>query len=126
MGRHKRIGSYRPEDTRRGIPERISQGWSGQGWIYWNPEAYERGGQVCYIPELFDDHYTREDFLELAEGQKALAEDLFYSCSWQSPSTLLDEEIANGELARCRSCGRWYYCYGKEACPYCGRRKEAA
>ena len=73
-----------------------------QGYGYKNVEAFFAGDDfVCYIPEYcYDDItlelevascYTKADFMELALGNEALAQDLFESVDWQHPSSLLNE-----------------------------------
>lgn len=122
------IGQYIPGAD--GRPGHITRGWSGQGWIYKNPEAfYYRPRQVCYIPEQSDGLYTGENFLGLSLGQPEIAREIFQSVAWQEPETWLDDQFARGELSICRSCGRIYQSYGNAVCP-CrnggGRPLEAA
>lgn len=68
-----------------------------QGYIYKNYSAYKKDNEVCYIPELSDYLYTRQDFLDITNENQKLADYLFESVDWQSPETLLDELKTNEE-----------------------------
>lgn len=103
----------------------IVKGLSEQGEVYKNSKAfYKKLNEVCYIPELSDDGYTYEDFLNLANGSEEVASMLFDTVDWQSPETLLDECFAEGEVHSCLKCKKMYLSYSAECCPYCGQRKE--
>jgi hypothetical protein len=66
----------------------------GQGWHYKDDEAFgNKTNEVCYIPELWDEHYTYADFLRISKGNKALADYLFYTVDWQRPEVIFDELI---------------------------------
>lgn len=60
-------------------------------------ELFEFAAKQAVSEELQDNPYvttsgyTREDFDKLVEGTKYSAYDLFMSCEWQHPETLLDE-----------------------------------
>lgn len=83
-----------------------------EGYIYKNYEAFEKGEEICYIPEYslandenvhtedFADHttYTKEDFLNLCDGNEELARELFDWCWWQCPETLLNEWEDNKDV----------------------------
>lgn len=102
----------------------VSRSWSGQGWIYKNPEAfYHTPTEVCYVPEAPDCVYTADDFMELSLGQPEIAEEMFLSVGWEHPETWLDEQFRMGELAICPDCGHIYQCYMRLACPHCRNTK---
>lgn len=68
-----------------------------QGYIFKSYPAYKKENEICYIPEFSDYLYTRQDFLDIANGNQKLADYLFESVDWQSPETLLDELETNEE-----------------------------
>lgn len=116
---YKTVGKYIPESMDQ--PEVIEREYYGQGMIYKNWEAYENDpSEVCYIPELSDSKYARDDFLDLCNGNSELAKELFLSVDWQHPETLLDEWYAHGEVATCEKCGWMFDCYDDKECPKCG------
>ena len=113
-----KIGRYIPatDDTE----EIIEREFYGQGDIFKDYDAYENNlDKVCYIPELSDSKYTRQDFLGLCDNQENLAKDLFDRVDWQHPESLLQEDYVNGEYADCGKCGRMFACYEKSECPHC-------
>ena len=58
------IGSYSPENE--GKPEIIDRDYYRQGWIFKDEDAFQnRPDDVCYIPELSDEKYTRNDILKI-------------------------------------------------------------
>ena len=72
-----KIGEYIPADEESGTPEVISRDYYRQGWIFKDEEAYldeEHPDRICYIPELSDSLYSRQDFLNRnrikSEGSK--------------------------------------------------------
>ena len=104
----------------------VVKGLTDQGEVYKNSKAfYKKLNEVCYIPELSDDGYTYEDFLSLTNGSEEVASMLFDTVDWQSPSTLLEECFAEGEVHSCLRCKKMYLSYEVEYCPYCGQRKES-
>lgn len=46
---------------------------------------------VVYWPENADEPLSKKDFVDLAKGSLVVARNLFDSCEWQHPSTLIDE-----------------------------------
>ena len=76
---------------------------SDSGFFYKNDEAFESGNGVCYIDEykLKDINekleseeikgYTRQDFIDICEGNEYHAECLYYEVDWQEPERLFDE-----------------------------------
>jgi hypothetical protein len=103
---NNKIGSYTPEtDESEAIIERE---WYGQGYIFKDDEAfYNHLDKVCYVPELHDGGYTRQDFLDLVNGRVDFAEELYFMVDWQSPETLLNEWVPE-EWDACPKCG-WFY-----------------
>jgi hypothetical protein len=120
------VGSYTPPDE-NGNGEKIERAFYGQGSIFKSDEAFydtEHPDRVCYIPELSDTKYSREDFLRMCNEQTDLAEELYEAVDWQHPETLLDEWWKEGELDACKKCGKMFNCYGATKCPYCGAEYE--
>lgn len=73
------IGSYSPENE--GKPEIIDRDYYRQGWIFKDEDAFQnRPDDVCYIPELSDEKYTRNDILKILAGDEELAKQC--SRSW--------------------------------------------
>ena len=79
-----------------------------------------------YIEELheFINGYTYEDFINMAGGSEEVAAMLFDMVDWQSPETLLDEDLREGEIAYCENCKKMFLSYDVDNCPYCGTLKE--
>ena len=119
-----RIGSYTPPDD-DGDGEKIVREFYGQGMIFKDEYAFYHESDVpCYVPELSDTVYTREDFLRMCNDQDDIAEIVFGAVDWQHPETLLEDWERNGELDTCNECGKLFDCYGETKCPYCGARYE--
>ena len=78
----------------------------------------------CYVPELFDIVYTKEDILNMCDDQESIARKIFYQLDWQLPETLLDEELLEGELTVCKFCGRMFESYWTCKCPRCGEANK--
>lgn len=115
-----KIGSYTPPD-KDGEGEQIERGWYRQGMIFKDEEAFfNRPDDVCYIPELSDTVYTRNDILRECNGQEDIAEEVFQTVDWQHISSLLEDWQVNGEIDTCEKCGKIFNCYGVDKCPYCG------
>lgn len=96
------VGKYVPAQ------ELIQRESYGQGFIFKDGLAYiEHPDQVCYIPELSDNLYTHNDFLNLCNGQEELARTCFYCVDWQAPETWIDEAFIYEELRTCPKCGHW-------------------
>lgn len=117
-----KVGGYTPENGGREAV--IDREYYGQGWIFKDEEAFLlRLDQVCYVPELFDDGYTRQDFLDMCNGQEEFAAECFYSVDWQSPDTWVDEQYRFNEWEYCPRCEKIYDMAGAPcACPVCGWR----
>ena len=54
-------------------------------------------GAVIYISDN-EDEFTKDDFLEAAKGNLEYAKLLFERVQWQSPFTLVDEDLREGEI----------------------------
>ena len=95
------------------------------GVVYKDDQAFESGDGVCYIPEFGFENanenpfefyakaliateiegntyvaiqgYTRQDFVELCDGNEGLARELYDHVDWQHPETLLDEWLEDEE-----------------------------
>lgn len=119
-----KVGSYTPETADTGAA--IERGYYRQGWIFKDEEAFlYRPDQVCYVPELFDGAYTRQDFLDMCNGQEEFARECFYAVDWQSPETWIDEQYRNNEWQYCPHCRKIYDMAGEEKpCPVCGWNPE--
>lgn len=125
-----KIGEYIPADAESGTPEVIDRDYYRQGWIFKDEEAYcdkEHPERVCYIPELSDSLYTRQDFLDMCKGQTEFADELFEGCDWQHPETLMEDWFRNDEWLICQNCGKLVN-YGAGCndtkCPNCGKERE--
>ena len=71
------------------------------------------------------DRYTAESFLDMCNGQKEMADELFEACDWQHPESLKEDWINNEEWKECEECGKIFACDDlKIVCPHCGRVYE--
>lgn len=99
---------------------KLEKDWLMQGYVYKNPNAYFNDlDAVCYVPESSDILYTKQDFLDICNGQRDIADYVFGAVDWQHPETYLDELWNEKELAECK-CGKWLWSYEVKHCPYCG------
>lgn len=119
-----KIGSYTPETEDQEAV--IDREYYRQGWIFKDEEAFRlHPKQVCYVPELSDEGYTRQDFLAMCNGQEELAEFLFEMVDWQSPETLKSELLATYEIDFCPVCKKYYFLQGEQIpCPICEANPE--
>ena len=119
-----KVGNYRPESN--GQEAFIEREYFRQGYIFKDEEAFcQHPDQVCYVPELSDGAYTRNDFLALCNGQEDFATECFDAVEWQHPETWVDEQYANQEWEYCPQCKRIYAMDGEVcACPACGWNPE--
>ena len=119
-----KVGSYTPEtaDTEAAIERDYFQ----QGWIVKDEEAFlHYPDKVCYVPELSDSTYTRNDFLDMCNGQEEFATMLFEMVDWQSPETLKNELFSMQEIEFCLVCKKLYFMAGEQKpCPVCGWNPE--
>ena len=100
----------------------IERGQSAQGEVYWNLNAFKNKKGVCYVPELHDTKYTYNDFMAITNAED-VAEELFNCVDWQSPESLFDEWVSEGEIYLCKGCDRAYFSYEIDKCPHCGAPK---
>lgn len=106
-------------DENRNIVK-LDREWLVQGYVYKNPNAYFNEPEaVCYVPELSDSLYTRQDFLDMCNGQEDVADHVFNAVDWQHPESYLEELRVGEDLAECK-CGKWFWCFATKKCPYCG------
>jgi hypothetical protein len=81
----------------------IQKEFYGQGDIFKDEEAFlSRPDDPCYVPELTDRVYTRNDILKICKGNEELATDLFNELDWQHPESLLEDWEVNGEWNWCK------------------------
>ena len=115
-----KVGSYTPgtEDSEAAIDRE----YYGQGYIVKDEDAFLHcPDKVCYVPELSDSAYTRQDFLDMVGGQEELAAECFYAVDWQHPETWIEEQFALLEWATCPHCDLIYEAAGEPCpCPKCG------
>ncbi|MCD7902870.1 MAG: hypothetical protein LUF91_03750 [Oscillospiraceae bacterium] len=103
---------------------KLERGPLWQGFGFKDADAFENKPDApCYVPELFDTVYTRNDLLEMCDGQECIAQKIFYQLDWQSPESLLNEELQEGELSVCKNCGRMFESYWSDQCPHCEVRQ---
>ena len=115
----ERIGICKVD--RNGSIIELQREFFGQGWIFKDWKAFhECPNKPCYVPELSDTVYTRDDFMSLCNKQEEIAEKLFYEVDWQSPSALMYEWETDGEIDTCGQCGKMILTYDVHKCPHCG------
>lgn len=103
----------------------LQRGPLWQGWGFKDANAFEQApGTPCYVPELSDTVYTKEDFLRLCDKQEAIARKVFYQLDWQHPEALIEEELREGELTICCNCNRMFESYWTYICPHCGQLND--
>lgn len=92
-----------------------------EGLIFKDEEAFLNKSGICYVPELSDDMYTYADFLKIANNNCELAKALFYNVCWESPYTLYDMWVNDGEVIECTCCNNVYLTDGDDEmpCPKC-------
>ena len=115
-----KIGSYTPETEDQEAV--IDRGYYRQGWIFKDEEAFRlHPERVCYVPELSDTVYTRQDFLSMCNGQEEFAAECFDAVDWQAPETWIDEQYRYNEWGWCEHCQQIYAMDGEPCpCPKCG------
>ena len=124
--KYYKIGEFQPGTE--ASEEMIIKVFHSQGWIFKDEEAFELyPDKVCYIPELSDEKYTRNDFMELFNGQYELAAECFHSVDWQHPETWKDEQFSYYEMDYCPKCKKIYLMPGEQIpCPICGTNPDEA
>ena len=102
--KYLKVGTYVPETEESGAV--IRRDFYRQGWIFKDEEAFlSHADQVCYVPELSDGAYTRQDFMALCNGQEDFATECFRAVDWQCPGTWVDEQYREDEWGYCPVCG---------------------
>lgn len=119
-----KVGSYTPETEEQETV--IDRAYYRQGWIFKDEEAFlHHPDRVCYVPELSDAAYTREDFMGLCNAQEEFAKECFYTVDWQHPETWVEEQYRFDEWGWCKRCGQIYDMSGEPcSCPICGAPPE--
>ena len=124
--KYLKVGTYVPETEEKEAV--IQREYYRQGGIFKDEEAFlSHADQVCYVPELSDGAYTRQDFMALCNGQEDFATECFRAVDWQCPGTWVDEQYREDEWGYCPVCGKIYDMAGEVcACPVCGWNPEEA
>lgn len=83
-----KVGNYNPKT---GAIERYLY---RQGFIFKDEDAFlNRPDDVCYIAELSDETYTKNDILSICKGNEEIASEVFYNVDWQSPEMEIESLI---------------------------------
>ena len=115
----ERIGICRTDED--GNIVELQREFFSQGWVFKDWDAFQNHPDApCYVPELDDAVYTRNDFMALCNGQEEIAEELFYEVDWQNPSTLMNDWESAKEIETCEKCGKLFMSYNVKKCPHCG------
>ena len=94
--KYLKVGTYVPETEDKEAV--IQREYYRQGWIFKDEAAFLfHADQVCYVPELSDEGYTRQGFMDLCNGQGVFAEECFRAVDWQCPETWVDEQCREDE-----------------------------
>ena len=122
--KYLKVGTYVPETEENEAV--IQREYYRQGWIFKDEAAFLfHTDQVCYVPELSDEGYTRQGFLDLCNGQEDFAAECFRAVDWQCPETWVDEQYREDEWGYCPVCEMIYDMAGEVcACPVCGWNPE--
>ena len=105
------IGSY--TEAAGDSPPVIEREYFGQGTIFKDEEAFcNHYDKPCYVPELSDTAYTKQDFINVCGGREDFAEICFDIVDWQHPETWVEEQFVNGEWDECPKCKYFYSRYG--------------
>jgi hypothetical protein len=120
MKGYLKIGSY--TEPTGDAPAIIEREYYGQGDIFKDEEAFlNHYDKPCYIPELSDNVYTKQDFINMCGGREDLAEICFDIVDWQHPESWVEEQFVNSEWAECPACKYFYYRYDNpKPCEKCG------
>ena len=120
-----RIGNCKVDNNGKIIL--LERDMSAQGMIFKDEDAFrERPTDPCYVPELTDTIYTREDILHICNNQEEVAERVFREIDWQHPESYLDELFHDEEIYECKHCGKIFDIYDGQnpRCPFCGELRE--
>lgn len=90
-----------------------------EGLIFKDEEAFLKKEGTCYVAELSDEEYTYGDFIKIAKNNEELASQLFYNVCWESPYTLYDQWLNDGEIKECDKCAKTFITEGDKdmECP---------
>jgi len=106
--------------TKVELRNRLERGWTldqilgfkwGQECLIFKKTRFEEGNEVIYIPdtdlndipiykrihtpekldEIMMNCYTGDDFIKECNGDREKAEELFWYCDWQHPSSAVNE-----------------------------------
>ena len=124
--KYLKVGTYVPETEENEAV--IQREYYRQGWIFKDEAAFLfHADQVCYVPELSDEGYTRQGFMDLCNGQGVFAEECFRAVDWQCLEMWVDEQYREDEWGYCPVCEMIYDMAGEVcACPVCGWNPEEA
>ena len=122
--KYLKVGTYVPGTEKKETV--IQREYYRQGWIFKDEAAFLfHADQVCYVPELSDEGYTRQGFMDLCNGQEDFAAECFRAVDWQCPETWVDEQYREDEWGYCPVCEMIYDMAGEVcACPVCGWNPE--
>jgi len=119
-----------PPDVGVCVPGKTAKAPYGQGFVFKSWKNYyepEKWYLPAYVSELSDEVWTRFKIMWLCDFNEEIADMLFEHVDWQSPDTLFDEWMREGELLRCMSCGHVFFPNGNDSvspecviCPICG------
>ena len=120
MNNYLKIGSY--TEATDETPAIIEREYYGQGYIFKDDEAFNNHyDKPCYIPELSDTVYTKQDFINMCGGREDFAEICFEFVDWQHPESWIDEQFTNGEWDECPACNYYFSLYSDpKPCEKCG------
>lgn len=96
----------------------------GEGVVFksWRRFYLGDADEICYVAELDDAAYSRQDFLDMCNSDASLAERVFESVSWEHPESWIEQAVASGEWTVCDSCGKMYDTDDNSGvCPECGK-----
>lgn len=83
-----KVGNYNPKTGA------IERDIYRQGFIFKDEDAFlNRPDDVCYIAELSDETYTKNDILSICKGNEEIASEVFYNVDWQSPEMEIESLI---------------------------------
>jgi hypothetical protein len=95
-----------------------------QGYVFKDYNAFEDDPKApCYVPELTDCYYTKNDFMAICNYQEDIARMVFEAVNWQCPETFIEEQFAEEELCFCENCKKIFESYMVDECPYCKEPK---
>jgi len=78
--------------------KKIERFATDNGYCFKDYKAFKNRKGTCYVPELTDNKYTYNDFLEIAKDNRELAQTLFDLVDWQHPETLYNDLLIEKEI----------------------------